>query len=97
MQTARRSLTQGGIKMFKRLNTEMLKEENYLETLAYIATRMMKYKTPEARETEGNRIDGILWNLADTTKAEHIDTDNLLRVSTAIQIMIDECYMEAWH
>lgn len=85
--------------MFKRVNTEMLKADNYHETLAYVATRMMKYKTPEAQENEAYRIDEMLWDILNTEKAQKIEnaSDNLLRVSTAINMIVDACYREAWN
>lgn len=81
--------------MFKRLNTEMLKEDNYIETLAYIATRLLKYKTAEARENEAYRIDSALWALSETARGEAYGTDSLLRVSTAIEMLISASYKEA--
>ena len=78
----------------KRLTTEALKEENYNETLAYIATRILSKKTIEAKEAEAERIDSILWRLARTEKANTIDEaqDNAIRFTVALDTMITDCY-----
>ena len=47
--------------MFKRICKAMLKEENYMDALAYCATRLLKASDVEA---EFDRIDEKLWDLA---------------------------------
>ena len=77
---------------FKRMNTEMLKEENYLEALAYLCTLLMKKKTINAIENELNRIDDVLWTLANSDKADRLDdaTGQELIIITALRIAVDD-------
>ena len=72
---------------FKRTCKAMLKEENYVDALAYFANRLMKASDIE---TEYERIDEKLWDLAvraDDTIEEA--TDNALRIITALRIAVD--------
>lgn len=67
--------------MFKRICTDMLKEENYIDALAYLCGKIASKKTIDAKETEFDRIDDA--------------TGQALRIVTALQIALDSCYEEA--
>ena len=77
--------------MFKRICKAMLKEENYIDALAYCATRLLKASDIEA---EFNRIDDKLWNLAMSADGIECASDNALRIISALQIAIDEVFVE---
>lgn len=80
--------------MFKRICVDMLKEENYLDALAYLCTRIDSKKTLEGKENEFDRVDSILWNLVDTNAANKLEdaSGQALRISTALQLALDYCY-----
>lgn len=73
---------------FKRTCKAMLKDENYVDALAYFANKLMKASDIE---TEYDRIDEKLWDLAvraDDTMEDA--TDNALRIITALRIAVDD-------
>lgn len=76
--------------MFKRICIAMFKEENYIDTLSYLSKRIDAKATYEAKENEFDRIDEVLWNLA--CKAD--ETEQALRIVTALRIAVDSCYYE---
>lgn len=78
--------------MFKRINTEMLKEENYLEALAYLCGLLLKKKTVDSVENELDRIDDVLWTLANSEKANRLDdaTGQEIIIITALRIAVDD-------
>lgn len=72
---------------FKRICKAMLKEENYMDALAYLANKLMKASDIEA---EFDRIDEKLWDLA--VKADDTIEDattNALNIISALQIAVD--------
>lgn len=78
--------------MFKRICKAMLKEENYMDALAYCATRLLNASDIEA---EFDRIDEKLWDLAMSADDTIEDaSDNALRITTALQIGVDEILAE---
>ena len=56
---------------FKRTCKAMLKEENYLDALAFFCERLIKIPYIEDRERELLRIDSVLWNMACDTDIEN--------------------------
>ena len=78
--------------MFKRMSTEMLKEENYLEALAYLCGLLLKKKTIDSVENELDRIDDVLWALANSDKADRLDdaTGQEIIIITALRIAVDD-------
>jgi len=77
--------------MFKRICKAMLKEENYMDALAYCATRLLKASDIEA---EFDKIDEKLWDLAMSADGIEGASDNALRITSALQIAIDEMFAE---
>lgn len=68
---------------FKRLCKAMLEEENYIDTLGYCASRLLKYSEDIDREIEVERIIEILWNMAYNCDIEDATTQ-VLRIETAL-------------
>ena len=71
--------------MFKKLCKAMLKEDNYMEAIAYCCNRLMKAADMEA---EYERIDEKLWDMAMNCDYEDA-SDNALRILSALRIAID--------
>lgn len=73
----------------KRLCKSMLKDENYNEAIAYCAMRITKCTYIEEAEAEYERIDEILWNIAENCDDDKYDyCKNALRIISAIPMMI---------
>lgn len=77
--------------MFKRICKAMLKEENYMDALAYCATKLLKASDIEA---EFDKIDEKLWDLAMSADGIEDASGNALRIISALQIAVDEVFME---
>lgn len=74
---------------FKRTCKAMLKEENYLDALAFFCERLMKIPYIEDREREILRIDSVLWNMACDTDIENA-MEQEMRIYTALAIVIKD-------
>ena len=73
---------------FKELCEEMLKEENYIEALAYCCERLLKVD-PRDREDEVEHIDDVLWAMAnDSNIGEAMEQE--IRIYSALKIIIFE-------
>ena len=83
-------------KMTKNVMKELLKEENYMDALALVANKVMKFKTFEGQDAERERIYNKLMNWAYEFNNEADEDDyndyeeNVLRIDTAIWCAIDE-------
>lgn len=75
--------------MFKRMCKAMLKEENYMDALAYLCTKLeeAQEKGKDLHEV-WHKMDEKLWNLAVSSDA-YDATDNALRISSALLIAIE--------
>ena len=72
--------------MFKKMCKAMLKEENYIETLAFIARKFDKCKTMYEAENLYDKIDSQLWAMACDTED---GTDMALLISSALRVAMD--------
>ena len=73
-----------------RLSKRHIKEENYIETLSIVCTRVMKFKTEFGRFNELDRIYETLHNIKD--RADDYEEDyfmNIERVYTAVYMAIE--------
>ena len=84
------------IKMTKNVMKELLKEENYIDALALVANKVMKFKTFDGQDAERERIYNKLmnWAIEFNNEADEDDEndyeENVLRIDTAIWCAINE-------
>jgi hypothetical protein len=77
--------------MFKRICKAMLKEENYIDALAYFCEKIEK-ASDKGQDLEAlwDKFDDQLWNLAISADDTIEDaSDNALRISSALRTVID--------
>ncbi len=74
---------------FKRTCKAMLKEENYIDALAYFCGKLMDASAKgQDLEDVYEDIDEKLWNMACNTKIEDA-TGNALRILSALRVAVD--------
>ena len=82
-------------KMTKNAMRELLKEENFVDALALVVNKVMKFKTFEGQDAERERIYDKLMEWAPEFNAEADEDDEndyeetVLRIDTAIWFAID--------
>lgn len=67
-------------KLTKKYALELLKEENYMDALAYFATRLMNSKD---MYTEIDKLDERMWDIA--SDGEGDEEEQWLRIYSALQ------------
>ena len=78
--------------MTKNNMRELLKDDNYNEALAFVAQRVMKFKTFDGQEAERDRIFNKLINWAYEFGYDDYENDyegNVMRIDSAIWAAID--------
>lgn len=82
-------------KMTKNAMKELLKEENYVDALALVVNKVMKFKTFKGQDAERERIyDKLMnWAIEFNNEADEDDEndyeENVLRIDSAIWYAID--------
>ena len=82
-------------KLTKNLAKELLKDNNYMEALAYFAERYSKFKTEEAADAKREEDYDKLINWAYDFEEEDFDNDhsgNALAIDSAMYIAITDNY-----
>ena len=84
------------MKMTKGNMRELLKDDNYLEALAFVANRIMKFKTYDGQMNEKERIyDKLIeWAYEFEEEEEEADTYDFNEYSTTV-MRIDSAMMIA--
>ena len=82
-------------KLTKNLAKELLKDNNYMEALAYFAERYSKFKTEEEKKKKREEDYDKLINWAYDFEEEDFDNDysgNALAIDSAMYIAITDNY-----
>ncbi len=79
--------------MFTEITVEMLRDDNYNEALAYCAMRLTACADFDEVDTVFDEIDSKLWELACNSTIDEA-TDTALRLSTAMEIILDNLSLE---